>query len=968
MTPRGNSWMRLVFTDEMNCYAPQGIGAIEALTTGSSRYHIVDAQRSGPVMGCVQNSLAMTGICTNIFPSPRLEGDKPTTKFPSGEPGYEILIPSTAAYDAYAQADISNEEIKDYIHRLGQVYPQYVKKNSFTKYITGKVLYSIVFPRNLRWKRATSTNEKLPNVEIWDGILTQSSAPLDKSCIGGTSGSIVHIMWKRHPKEASKFINRISMISGVLNFRVGFSFSFGDCQTTPQAAKDIKVTTAEAKASVKNTLGKGLEKEEEEKEVNNIYNKVRDIAPTLAKSKMRKGAHSSLSILTLFGIKGNPLNVSQTAGIIGQQNVGGNRIPWGCTFQTRMTPHFQRNESNPEAKGFILNSFLEGPDFKGTFAASIAGREGVVASATKTADSGYAQKKLSKVLGNVKARYDGTLRNAQGKIISFLYGGDGLNPKMMIQSHFPENERIKGPKELFFVRLDELLGSLESDFEREHEVPYPRKKILTETHLNFIVRKLQAGVPGYQSPSVVTATKNLKETTKKLLDGVETYSEIVPAFAKALVDEYERAKVHDGYSAGFVACLSIGEILTQLTLNIFHVSGIGEKSLTGLPRLNELINMTPQPKKPTMTIYPLDPVLKKIQEQPITEESKIQGLKRIREISAHLTHQTVGGILLEPPKVLRIGPYDPERESPLSFEGLYESYERPDWVDFYCDITGKEIHEKEWVIMLSLDPRKMYESSLTPNMVAEAIEKNYAYIEGGLEGSSVFCFPSPSSNPQVLVTLNPEDAGNYAKQMMSYPEGINTEKCLYTENNIAFFAAREVSKLLTQIQVQGIYGITKISQRFEGQEWVIDAHGSNFQEVLADPLVDQTRTVSDSVWEVYQVLGIEAAKTFFEQELKKVICFDGANVSDRHFRTVAEVICFSGTPTQISRYGITRDVGPLTKIMFEKPVAEAVASVVYGDIDDVQSIDASIYMGLAPKVGTGSVKVISGEISRSERK
>ena len=59
---------------------------------GSAVFHAVSAQNGTPVMGCVQNTLTMAGVCTNIFDSPRQTGDEPTCCLPNGEPGYEIMI------------------------------------------------------------------------------------------------------------------------------------------------------------------------------------------------------------------------------------------------------------------------------------------------------------------------------------------------------------------------------------------------------------------------------------------------------------------------------------------------------------------------------------------------------------------------------------------------------------------------------------------------------------------------------------------------------------------------------------------------------------------------------------------------------------------------------------------------------------------------------------------------------------
>jgi len=976
---------------------------------GSAVFHAVSAQNGTPVMGCVQNTLTMAGVCTNIFDSPRQTGDSPTCELPNGEPGYEIMISRNTVMDAYTAAEFTSVEIRNYLKRIQRVYPQYVESTPkglrLAKYVNGKVLYSIVFPTDLRWKKHTKYNRYYPTVVIHDGILTPESGPLCKGSIGATSASVIHLMWRRHPRLNEEFINRLVMISSVLNFRIGFSFSYGDCMAVDSVSKNIKVAIEEANRATKAIIEKGLDPEDEEKEINNAYNKIREIAPTIT-DNMVKGMHSSLVILTTFGIKGNPNNASQTAGITGQQNLSAKRIPWACTNKTRMTPHFLRNDKNPMAKGFVFHSYMDGLDYRESMAAAIAGREGVVATGTKTADSGYAQKKMSKFVGDVRAYGDGTLRNAQGRIISTIYGGDGLCPKMKIISHSPENGVISGPKVITFVKIDAKVLTLESLFERKFvdgltKGDLPPKSLITLEQATAIVSSLECGAPGYQTAVTAQATKNLREWLIGVLTTITTYPQILPDLAEGLYDELERAKVYDGYSAGLVAVLSIGEIGTQLTLNTFHVTGIGERNASaGISRLNETLNVTAKPKAPGMIVYLRDPILDLSYERG-GDEGKLMGLKRSTEIANSLKYHVVENFLSKPPVLLRTGGYDPAKESPLSFEGKYSEFQVPGWMNYLVDTGFQEMPDLEaieWVIELNLDVQRLYEHSLTPWDVAEVLEE-YHETGGTMTYRSVRCIPSPASEGKVLVFLNPDDTGNYARELVFYPDDMVLGEVLYTADNIAFFATREIAKMITGIQLGGIYGVNKAFPRLEVSRdipqatpgarvgsatqslpslapvpatpvpslgrWVIDTAGTNLSEVLADPLVDPTRTISDHFREVESTLGIEAGRAFLESELKRVVKFDGAEVDDCHFSVIADAMSFSGVLMSVSRHGISRDVGPLSKLMFERPVTEAANSVIYGDIDRIKTIDAAVYMGQAPKLGTGTVKVISGEIARS---
>lgn len=945
------------------------------MTLGSAVYHAVSAQNGVPVMGCVQNTLTMAGVCTNTFDSPRQAGDEPTTLLPNGEPGYEILISRGTVQDSWVKAGFSSEEIRNYLVRLARVYPEYVEditkgKGPVRKYrlaekVIGKVVYSITLPSDLRWKKATKTNKFLPEIVIRDGIIMPESAPLCKAAIGATGGSLLHLEWRRHPRLNEILINRLVTISSVLNFPVGFSFSFGDCQAQEKVARDIKIAVEEANLNVRTIIQKNLDPDDEEKEINGAYNRIREIAPTIG-NNMTKGMHSSLSILTTFGIKGNLNNVTQTAGITGQQNLSAKRIPWAITNKTRMTAHFLPNDKSPMAKGLISSNYLGGLNYKESMAAAVAGREGVVATGTKTADSGYAQKKLSKFVSDIRAHGDGTLRNAQGRIITTIYGGDGVSPKMKMMSHSLENGIITGAKFMTFVKIDHLVLTLESRYEASLGNSKPSPKVLiTLEQAEAVASGLECGAPGYQTKVTRKATENLRKGIVSALVTIRTYQEILLDLAGELIEEFERAKVYDGYPAGLVACLSIGEIGTQLTLNTFHSTGIGDKSSSaGIARYNETLNVTAKPKNPGMTIYLRDPGLNEAysitEEDP--EKGKLLGLQRTTILAASFRYCDVEGMLLGPPILLRVGEYDPDKESPLSFEGAYELFEEPEWMTFLTRENPVDLEQTEWVIRIRLDSFKLYEASLTPFDVAEIIETFY---ETSTPSRSVRCVPSPTMLGEVLIFLNPDDVGGYAREKVYYPEGMVEEDTLYTSQNIAFFATREITKSIITVPLSGIYGITKAIPRLEGKEWVIDTQGTNLVEVLSDPLVDATRTISDHFREMEAVLGIEAGRAYLEAELKRVVKFDGAEVDDCHFSVVADAMSFAGVLTPISRHGISRDVGPISKLMFERPVVEAANAVIYGDIDPLKTIDAAVYVGQAPKLGTGVVKVVSGEIARS---
>ncbi|MEM0085517.1 MAG: DNA-directed RNA polymerase subunit A', partial [Zestosphaera sp.] len=92
-------------------------------------------------------------------------------------------------------------------------------------------------------------------------------------------------------------------------------------------------------------------------------------------------------------------------------------------------PFFRRGDIGPEARGFVVNSFVKGLTPTEMFFHAAGGREGLVDTAVRTSQSGYMQRRLINSLLDVIVEYDGTVRTAYGDLIQFRYGEDGVDPK-----------------------------------------------------------------------------------------------------------------------------------------------------------------------------------------------------------------------------------------------------------------------------------------------------------------------------------------------------------------------------------------------------------------------------------------------------------------------------------------------------------------------------------------------------------
>ena len=140
-------------------------------------------------------------------------------------------------------------------------------------------------------------------------------------------------------------------------------------------------------------------------------------------------------------------------------------------------------------------------------------------------------------------------------------------------------------------------------------------------------------------------------------------------------------------------------------------------------------------------------------------------------------------------------------------------------------------------------------------------------------------------------------------------------------------------------------------------EWMLVTKGSNLEEVLIQEHVDQTRTISNDVNEIYEIFGIEAARNVILSEFSKLI-----GINYRHVGLLADFMTNKGYIMPIDRHGINRgNAGPLAKSSFEETIDQLLNAGVYGKIDNMDGVSANIMMGQIAPAGTGFPQILLDE-------
>jgi DNA-directed RNA polymerase subunit A" len=170
----------------------------------------------------------------------------------------------------------------------------------------------------------------------------------------------------------------------------------------------------------------------------------------------------------------------------------------------------------------------------------------------------------------------------------------------------------------------------------------------------------------------------------------------------------------------------------------------------------------------------------------------------------------------------------------------------------------------------------------------------------------------------------------------------------------------EAVEALKTVHISGITGIKRALIRKEDNgEYVIYTEGTNLAEVLRVDGVDKTRSISNSIFEIYKVLGVEAARTVIIQEAKRTLSEQGLTVDVRHIMLVADVMTSEGDIQAIGRHGISgKKTSVLARAAFEITAAHLLRAAIIGEVDELKGVAENIIVGQPITIGTGAVKAI----------
>jgi DNA-directed RNA polymerase II subunit RPB1 len=821
-------------------------------------------------------------------------------------------------------------------------------------------------------------------VKIVQGDIKQGT--VDGTVYMTPGKGIVHVLYNDYgPKETSMFLDSLQRVVEDYLVLDGFSVGISDLVADDKTEGEIAKVIAECKKQIEeiqfqvhsdifeNNTGKSNQQEFEDQAFGFLKQ------ATKKASDAAKGSLSSENRLVAMinsGSKGDWINIAQMIACLGQQSIENKRIAYG--FTDRTLPHYKKYDDGAEARGFIESSFIRGLTPQEFFFHAMSGREGLIDTAVKTAETGYIQRQLIKALEDLVVQHDGTVRDANMNVVQFYYGEDGIMATKLESQALPLDSKITKQQ------IREQFGMTTVDWSEvlNDGISRPDETEILDKFLEDVLEDQRILIEDMFQNSVFSGAINAPVNLARLILNVKTRFGLKPdsrtdltptevlerlpkliertkaghvrvwcallryylaphhiivkerftkdafdALCELIVIAHMKSWVQPGEQVGIVAAQSIGEPSTQLTLNTFHLAGVASKNnvTQGIPRLRELLKVTKNPKASSLTIYM----------KPEFRQSKEKARELKQDLELTLLRNITNKVAIY---------WDPDDEETVLAEDR-------DLVAFYKEIELENPKNNrklsKWLLRLELNREEMYNKNISMADVVFVIEQVYSDVK-----TTYTDYNADKLIMRIRIDESPSDTDDFS--------------------NLKKFQNR----ILNSCVIRGVPGIKAVTFRqdkqkvtLEGEEgryaeltqYILDTDGSNYIKVMNHPAVDASRLYTTNVHDVMDILGLEAVRAILINELLPI--FEQAPVNYRHLGILCDYITRSGRLVSIDRYGINKnDIGPLGKMSFEETSKIVLNAARFGEVDPVTGVSANIMMGQAFRGGTAFSQIMMDDV------
>ena len=381
----------------------------------------------------------------------------------------------------------------------------------------------------------------------------------------------------------------------------------------------------------------------------------------------------------------------------------------------------------------------------------------------------------------------------------------------------------------------------------------------------------------------------------------------------------------------------------------FHFAGVASKSnvTRGVPRIEEILSLSSDIKQPTLTVF-----LK-----PEDERQK----EKAQTIMYMLEHTRLEEVV----KSIEVC-FDPDDLNTLINEDKdtieqFRAFENMVAECSEASLKNDENEKSKWIIRMEMDPEVMLEKNITMDDINFTLKSCF--------DEQVNCIYSDFNSDKLIFRIRMNEiiksGSNRGGAKKASVNPLDQSDQIYILKNLQ-------DQILKNVVLRGIKGINKVILRkiidnmvesngiYKKQDiWVLDTIGTNLLDVLGLDFIDNKRTMSNDIVEIYNVLGIEAARQAIYNELVEVVEFDGTYINFHNYSVLVDRMTFTHKLISIFRHGINNDnIGPIAKASFEETPEMFLKAARHAELDTLRGVSANVMCGQEGFFGTGAFQVI----------
>jgi DNA-directed RNA polymerase II subunit RPB1 len=403
-----------------------------------------------------------------------------------------------------------------------------------------------------------------------------------------------------------------------------------------------------------------------------------------------------------------------------------------------------------------------------------------------------------------------------------------------------------------------------------------------------------------------------------------------------IVKSFRKACVEPGEMVGVLTAQSLGETLTQMTLNTFHSTGVGVKGMQGIPRFREILSYSKKIQTPYM-------IIKMVPE--VRAEQNIA-----HKIEAYLKH-TIFGNLIERMDIV----YDPNPKNTIVHDKINTSN------IYYVNGGSVGLDNLPWLYKFTISREAMLENDISLLDIKTKFIKYWEEYQNDSSATKKKIILSRVNNGCIMSNFdNSEPPVVHIRFDINNPDN-------YTLVEIGQF-------MLNKISIKGVATIEKVD-RVDKQkvieydsdgaikpisnEWVIYTTGIDLNKIKTIKHIDFESVYLNDIYMTYLNFGVEAARNLILRETDNLYNGSGNPLNVTHLALLADVMTNTGNITSIDRHGINRlDTDPLSRASFEKTVEQLIMASAFNEVDYMRSVSSRIMAGRCIKGGTGICEVM----------